>query len=356
MITRTPWTDANVYLPFGAVNEIPEGRPVAKTLGGHTIMVVKLLGKCHAVDNRCTHAGGSLCDGNLNGQIITCPLHFAKFDVTTGEVKGPPATVPLKKYATRVVDGVLEVEVETTSSPLPLSKGESEGVDPFKKWRLPFLLLIAAFWVIEILAQRALQPRADLPYHLLVASAFTGATLISTALFLSAIFMWRPRLGDWWRIRRYFGVSGVVFASIHVLLVWATVLKWDLSSYLFSFNPIENPVLFGSLALPIFLIMAFTSTDWAVDKLTFKRWKIIHRFVYLAFPLLILHYVGMKPDLLSSWPGILLGLMSTLALLGQLYWFVRTTLQRGFKISTVVGLVLIVGFALVAYFALSAWR
>ena len=83
----------------------------------------------------------------------------------------------------------------------------------------------------------------------------------------------------------------------------------------------------------------------------------IHRLVYIAFPLMILHYVGMKPDLLHAWPGILLFGTSMLALFGQLYWFVATVIQkRGRTWGLPIGLVLIVSFLLIAYIALKTWR
>ncbi|GEM_PF-144320 len=344
-----------IFLPFAKLSEIPDAKPIARTIAGETIMVVKMLGRYHAVSNVCTHAGGALCDGSLQNEIITCPLHGAKFDVTTGQVKGPPAVRALRTFATRVVGDMLEVEVGVTNE-TEVTKQTKAMVDPFIKWRIPFFVAVSLLWIAELFTQRAAFVRSPLSYHMLTASAYTGATLISMALFCSAIFLWFPRTAGWWRLRRTFGVSGVVFICLHVTLVWATVLKWDLNNYLFSYNPIENPMLFGSLAFPIFLAMTLTSTDWAVKKLTFKRWKFLHRFVYLAFPLMILHYVGMKPDLLKSWPGIVLISTSGLALFGQLYWFVRTTMQRGFKKSTVVGLVLILGFATLAYFALRGWK
>ena len=47
---------------------------------------------------------GRLSDGWLDGELIECPLHAARFDVRTGKVLDPPATVDLKTYPVRVVD------------------------------------------------------------------------------------------------------------------------------------------------------------------------------------------------------------------------------------------------------------
>ncbi len=58
---------------------------------GRKIAVFNIGKEFYAIDNACTHKGGPLCKGELNGNIVTCPWHGAKFNVTTGEVVGPPA-------------------------------------------------------------------------------------------------------------------------------------------------------------------------------------------------------------------------------------------------------------------------
>ena len=54
--------------------------------------------------------GTSLADGELVRTVVTCPCHFAEFDVRTGAVLAPPATVPLKVYPVRVQGNDLQVE------------------------------------------------------------------------------------------------------------------------------------------------------------------------------------------------------------------------------------------------------
>lgn len=64
-----------------------------------------------AIDDVCTHDGGPLDQGELAGDIIECPRHGARFDVTTGAVKALPAVRPVRTYPTRVIDGHIEVEI-----------------------------------------------------------------------------------------------------------------------------------------------------------------------------------------------------------------------------------------------------
>jgi 3-phenylpropionate/trans-cinnamate dioxygenase ferredoxin subunit len=68
-------------------------------------------GAVHAVHNVCSHAYAHLDEGRLRGHRVICPLHGASFDVRTGAVLGAPATVPLRSYAARVVDGRIEVQL-----------------------------------------------------------------------------------------------------------------------------------------------------------------------------------------------------------------------------------------------------
>ena len=56
--------------------------------------VVNIGGKIYAIGNTCTHLGGILAEGKLEGYEIQCPWHGSKFDVRTGQVTKPPATIP----------------------------------------------------------------------------------------------------------------------------------------------------------------------------------------------------------------------------------------------------------------------
>lgn len=61
----------------------------------------------------CTHGEVSLADGYLEDGVIECPFHQGLFDVRTGAAVGPPCTVPLRTFPTRVVDGVIEVGLDS---------------------------------------------------------------------------------------------------------------------------------------------------------------------------------------------------------------------------------------------------
>ncbi len=60
------------------------------------VLIANVDGAFYAVDSLCTHYGGDLSEGKLEGNILTCPIHGAKFDVTTGKVVSSP-TEPLDR-------------------------------------------------------------------------------------------------------------------------------------------------------------------------------------------------------------------------------------------------------------------
>lgn len=173
------------------------------------------------------------------------------------------------------------------------------------------------------------------------AASFTGATLIGLALFSSVIFRLLPRTAQHWRIRRYLGVWGVVFVYIHIVLVYQ-YYDFDIAQVYPTWNPFDNPKVFGLIASPIFLAMALTSSDWAMDTLTPRRWKFLHRFVYPAYLASVFHYISQNPEALISFPGRLLMLVTVLTIVGHLYLFFRTAARKRFQsIGTVVGLSII---------------
>jgi ferredoxin-NADP reductase/nitrite reductase/ring-hydroxylating ferredoxin subunit len=71
-------------------------------LDGEYICLVNVEGKYYAIGNICTHEGGPLADGTIEGYEVECPWHGSKFDVRTGEVKDPPASEPEPVYQVKV--------------------------------------------------------------------------------------------------------------------------------------------------------------------------------------------------------------------------------------------------------------
>ena len=99
------------FLKVAKTDEIVLGQGKAIEVGGKKIALFNVEGSFHAIDDTCTHRGGPLSEGSLEGNEVTCPFHGAKFDVTTGGVLGPPAPQAVARYNVRVEGGDIEVEV-----------------------------------------------------------------------------------------------------------------------------------------------------------------------------------------------------------------------------------------------------
>lgn len=93
-------------------SEIPVGAIVAVDVRGTRVAVANVGGTYYAFDDACTHEQCSLTEmGELAGTTVTCTCHGSEFDVRTGMVLAPPATVPVKVYPTRVEGDGLRIDV-----------------------------------------------------------------------------------------------------------------------------------------------------------------------------------------------------------------------------------------------------
>jgi 3-phenylpropionate/trans-cinnamate dioxygenase ferredoxin subunit len=82
---------------------------------GIDVAVFNLDGAYFAIEDVCTHDGGILTGGAVEGDVIVCPRHGARFSIRTGEVLAPPAYEDIATYPVRVEDGVVQVR-ETPSA------------------------------------------------------------------------------------------------------------------------------------------------------------------------------------------------------------------------------------------------
>ncbi len=81
---------ASDFARVASVEEIPPGRMKDVMIGDKAVLVANVGGKFCATAGRCSHKQGILANGTLEANIVTCPRHGSKFDVTTGKnVVGP---------------------------------------------------------------------------------------------------------------------------------------------------------------------------------------------------------------------------------------------------------------------------
>ena len=78
------------FTKVAETSEIPVAKMKMVRIRDNEVLIANVNGRYYAISNPCTHSHGSLSDGSLEGNIVTCPIHGSKFDVTTGKnVVGP---------------------------------------------------------------------------------------------------------------------------------------------------------------------------------------------------------------------------------------------------------------------------
>lgn len=100
------------FVPVASVDDVPPGTVRVVEAAGRSLCVGHTEdGEWGAVDNVCTHDGGTLGEGELDGELVECPRHGARFDLFSGEVKALPAVLPVTAYPVRIADGRVEVDL-----------------------------------------------------------------------------------------------------------------------------------------------------------------------------------------------------------------------------------------------------
>ena len=90
------------FVRVASTTEIPQGTMKKIMLGNQQVLVVNVKDKFYAIGNVCTHMGGPLDQGILEGHEVECPWHGSHFDVATGQVKRGPAARPEPVYEIKV--------------------------------------------------------------------------------------------------------------------------------------------------------------------------------------------------------------------------------------------------------------
>ena len=90
------------FVKVAEVGDLLPGEMTVVELDGHLICLANVAGQYCAVEDDCTHVGGPLDEGDLEGAVLTCPWHLAQFDVRTGHVLRGPARADLPAYEVRV--------------------------------------------------------------------------------------------------------------------------------------------------------------------------------------------------------------------------------------------------------------
>lgn len=91
--------------------DIKPGAALQVSLEGKVLALFNIQGKFYAIDDACSHAGGSLAEGPVAGSVVTCPWHGATFDILTGAALSDPAYEGVKAYGVKVEGDNILVEL-----------------------------------------------------------------------------------------------------------------------------------------------------------------------------------------------------------------------------------------------------
>ena len=90
------------YVRVGSVSEVPQDGAEVFDVEDRKIAVYRLEDGFYAIDDICTHDGGPLAQGDVDGDQVICPRHGARFSIKTGAALTFPAITPVDTYPVRV--------------------------------------------------------------------------------------------------------------------------------------------------------------------------------------------------------------------------------------------------------------
>lgn len=97
------------WVDVATVGEIADGGCKITDVDDVLIAVYNLAGKYFAIEDLCTHDGGELASGEIEGDEVICPRHGARFCIRDGRALTPPAYEDVASFPTRIENGVIQV-------------------------------------------------------------------------------------------------------------------------------------------------------------------------------------------------------------------------------------------------------
>lgn len=90
------------FIKVATTGDLSPGKAMKVEVNDEEVALFNLDGTYYAIGDVCTHAGGPLSEGELEGEEVECPWHGSRFNVRTGEVLTPPAPKAVESYSVKV--------------------------------------------------------------------------------------------------------------------------------------------------------------------------------------------------------------------------------------------------------------
>ena len=99
------------FIKVARVDDLEDGELMPVEVDGEPVCLAKVDGEICAFTDDCTHIGGPLNEGELDGEVLTCPWHGAQFNVRTGKVLRGPARQDIQTYPVKIEDNIIFVSL-----------------------------------------------------------------------------------------------------------------------------------------------------------------------------------------------------------------------------------------------------
>jgi len=97
---------ARLFVDASDVKDVPVGKMKHVEIGEKEIMLANSEDEVYALCDRCSHMNAPLSMGTLSGKVVTCAMHGARFDVTTGNKVGEPMAADPSKFPEPIPEGL----------------------------------------------------------------------------------------------------------------------------------------------------------------------------------------------------------------------------------------------------------
>lgn len=116
-----------VDVPVARLEDLPTDRGVARCILGREVAVFVVDGVPVAYEGRCRHRGGQLAEGYVRDGVVTCPLHWWRYDLRTGQLVGNP-TIRLERFPAEVCNGDVVVRVPHAAAAAATRQGAPASI------------------------------------------------------------------------------------------------------------------------------------------------------------------------------------------------------------------------------------
>jgi nitrite reductase/ring-hydroxylating ferredoxin subunit len=97
------------------IEDLKTGEALKVTTAGLTLAVFNIDGAFYVINDACTHGPGSLSEGFIERDVVTCNFHQGKFNIRTGAVVAPPCMFPVKTYKASLENGMVCIEAQAAA-------------------------------------------------------------------------------------------------------------------------------------------------------------------------------------------------------------------------------------------------